>query len=154
MRSKYNCGPVFIRRKIHINLSVRIGHNILHAIGGFAHIRNGCLRTVFFAQIDLCIINRVGSVGHTGKHTFRCFHAAAGNGNLACGTPISASDSRSAIAFGCRYRSSAYADIVSVPAISTADSRSARASGRRYDSSGYRNIASDSVITTADSRSI
>ena len=153
MRSKYNCGPVFIRRKIHVNFSVRIGHNVLHAISGFAHARNGCFRSVFFRQIYHRIVNLIGSVGHAGKRTVCCFHAAAGNGNLACGTPISASDIALCTSSGCRYRSPAYADIISVPAISTADSSSTITPGRCYDSSGYRNIASDSVITTADSRS-
>ena len=82
MRSKYNCGSVFIRRKIHINLSVRIGHNVLHAIGGFTHARNGCFCSVFFRQVYYRIVNRIGSVGHAGKRTVCCFHAAAGKNNF------------------------------------------------------------------------
>ena len=153
MLSKYNCGSVFIHRKIHINLSVRIGPNILHAISGFAHLCNNCLYSEFFRQVYHRIINVVGSVGHAGKRTVCCFHTAAGNGNRAGGTANSTSDIALCTSSGCRYRSPAYADIISVPAISTADSSSTVTPGRCYDSFGYRNIASDSVITTADSRS-
>ena len=153
MRSKYNCGSVFIRRKIHINLSVCIGHDILHAIGGFAHIRNGCLYSEFIRQIYHRTVNRTGSVGHAGKHTFCCFHAAAGNGNRAGGTATSASDVGCIFASGCGYSSPTNCDITSGSSFSTADSRSAQTSGSRYCSSAYGDISSVFVPSASDSRS-
>ena len=151
MRTEYNRG--FTSRKIHVNFSVRIGHDILHAIGGFAHMRNGCLCSDFIRQIYHRTVNRIGSVDHAGKRTVFCFHATAGNGNHAGGTATSASDVGCFFASGCGYSSPTNCDITSGSSFSTADSRSAPASGRCYCSSAYGDISSVFVPSASDSRS-